>query len=147
MLPWHSISIFTTIAWIIMFSGAALSSAAKAAEGETPAYPWDLKQSAPTAYQSYLKILPPSSKNINWVGRLRGTGQAIETISLDGKRYLSGFICKPHACDLNHIAFLIEVDGSRAIALLKSTETKGRVVELGNPSASEVKYLREQMVN
>lgn len=42
------------------------------------------------------------------------------------------------------LTFLIEVDGSRAVAMVKATETSGRIVELGNATTAERQFMAKE---
>ena len=109
-----------------------------------PDYPWDLRRKMPKAYRSYLKILPMDLKRTAWAGHLDGTGSPVEAVILAGKRYYSGSICKPHDCADNVVLFLVEADGSRAVALARFGRTGGKNLELGNPTPGEREYLLQQ---
>jgi hypothetical protein len=127
------------------FSG--LSGSAIATPLDMPSYPWDMRRTTPKAYRAYLKMLTPELKRTDWAGRLNGTGTPVELIRIDGRRYLSGLVCKPHECADSFIVFLVAVDGSRAVALVRSDETRGEIVELGTPAVSERQHLDQQLSN
>ncbi len=109
-----------------------------------PHYPWDLRKKMPVHYQAYLNILPARLKRTAWFGRFDGTGMPVERVAVDGKVYFAGGICKPHECADNYLTFLIEVDGSRAVAMVKATETGGQMMELGNPTTAEQQFMAKE---
>jgi len=117
---------------------------AQAASPGLPAYPWDLRKKMPVHYQAYLKILPTRLKRTAWFGRFDGTGMPVERVTVDGKAYFTGGICKPHDCADNYLTFLIEVDGTRAVAMVKAAETVGRIVELGDPTTAERQFMAQE---
>ena len=95
-------------------------------------------------YQAYLKILPARLKRTAWFGRFDGTGMPVEQVTVDSKVYFAGAICRPHECAANYLTFLIEANGSRAVAMVKAKETGGRIVELGNPTMVERQFLAKE---
>jgi len=116
----------------------------QAASPDVPDYPWDLRKKMPVHYQAYLKILPARLKRTAWFGRFDGTGMPVEQVAVDGKVYFAGGICKPHECADNYLTFLVEVDGSRAVAMVKAMETGGQIVDLGNPTAAERQFMAKE---
>jgi hypothetical protein len=130
---------------MVLFAGT--SGNAVATSDEMPDYPWDLRKKMPNAYRSYLKILPQSLRSLGWAGRFDGTGSPVERVIVEGRPYWVSSICKPHDCADNFVAFLVEADGSRAVALVKSRETRGKIIELGKPSISEREYLQQQFAD
>ena len=113
----------------------------QAASPGIPDYPWDLRKKMPFHYRAYLKILPPRLKRTAWFGRFDGTGMPVERVAVDSRVYFAGGICKPHECADNYLTFLVEVGGSRAVAMVKATETGGQIVELGNPTTAEPQFM------
>jgi hypothetical protein len=95
----------------------------------------------PVHYQAYLKILPVRLKRTAWFGRFDGTGMPVERVAVDSKVYFAGGICKPHDCADNYLTFLVATDGSRAVAMVKATETGGQIVELGGPTKAERQFM------
>ena len=116
----------------------------QAASPGLPAYPWDLRKKMPVHYQAYLKILPAGLKRTAWFGRFDGTGMPVKRVTVDGKAYFAGGICKPHDCADNYLTFLITADGLRAVAMVKAAETVGRIVELGNPMTAEREFMAKE---
>jgi hypothetical protein len=106
-----------------------------------PDYLWDLRKTMPVHYQAYLKILPVRLKRTAWFSRFDGTGMPVERVTVDSTVYFAGGICKPHECADNYLTFLIEADGSRAVAMVKATETGGQIIELGNPTTAERQFM------
>jgi Inhibitor of vertebrate lysozyme (Ivy) len=116
----------------------------QAASPGLPDYPWDLRKTMPIHYQAYLKILPARLKRTAWFGRFDGTGMPVEQVTVDSKVYFAGGICKSHECAANYLTFLIEANGSRAVAMVKARETGGQIVELGNPTMAERQFMAKE---
>ena len=127
----------------LLIAGSLLSVglSVQAASPGLPDYPWDLRRNMPAHYQTYLKILPARLKLTAWFGRFDGTGMPVERVTVGSKVYFAGGICKPHECADNYLTFLIEADGSRAVAMVKATETGGQIIELGNPTTAERQFM------
>ncbi len=116
----------------------------QAASPGMPDYPWDLRKKMPIHYRAYQKILPTRLKRTAWLGLFDGTGMPVERVTIDNKVYFAGGICKPHECADNYLTFLVEVDGSRAVAMVKAMETGGQIVELGNPTPVERQFMAKE---
>ena len=95
-------------------------------------YPWQLP---PAALASMQRILPRTYKDVEWIYQLKGVGSEVLNVTIAGKPYWSGAVCKPHDCADNRLAFLAAADGSRAVAGLmlqaKNMQT------FGSPTAAE----------
>ena len=116
----------------------------QAASPGLPDYPWDLRKRMPVYYQAYVKILPAQLKRTAWFGRFYGTGMPVERVTVDTKVYFAGGVCKPHQCADNYLTFLVEANGSRAVAMVKARETGGQIVELGNPTTAERQFMAKE---
>jgi hypothetical protein len=116
----------------------------QAASPGLPDYPWDLRKRMPVHYQAYLNILPARLKRTAWFGRFDGTGMPVERVTVDTKVYFAGGVCKPHQCADNYLTFLVEANGSRAVAMVKARETGGQIVELGNPTTAERQFMAKE---
>jgi len=136
----HALGVGLLVAGALLCTGTS----SQAASPGLPDYPWDLRKTRPVHYQAYLKILPARLKRTAWLGRFDGTGMPVEQVTVDRKAYFAGGICKPHECAANYLTFLIEADGSRAVALVKARETGGRIVELGNPVPTERQFMAKE---
>jgi hypothetical protein len=133
----HVIGVGLLVAGLLLGPGISV----QAASPGLPDYPWDLHRKMPVHYQAYLKILPVRLKRTAWFGRFDGTGMPVERVTVDSKVYVAGGICKPHDCADNYLTFLIEAGGSRAVAMVKATETGGQIIELGNPTTAERQFM------
>ena len=136
----HAIGVGLLVAGSLLCTGISV----QAASPGMPDYPWDLRKKMPVHYRAYLKILPARLKRTAWFGRFDGTGMPVERVAVDSKVYFTGGICKPHDCADNYLTFLIEADGSRAVAMVKARETGGQIVELGNPTTAERQFMAKE---
>ncbi len=136
----HALGVGVLVAGSLLCAGIPV----QAASPGMPDYPWDLRKKMPVHYQAYLKILPARLKRTAWFGRFDGTGMPIERVTVDGRVYFAGGMCKPHECGDNFLTFMIEADGSRAVAMVKARETNGQIVELGNPTTAERRFMAKE---
>ncbi|PVE21841.1 hypothetical protein DC522_24310 [Microvirga sp. KLBC 81] len=136
----HALGVGLLVAGSFLCAGISV----QAASPGMPDYPWDLRQKMPVHYRAYLKILPARLKRTAWFGRFDGTGMPVERVAVDSKVYFAGGICKPHECADNYLTFLVEADGSRAVAMVKATETGGQIVELGHPTTAERQFMAKE---
>jgi hypothetical protein len=136
----HVIGVGLLVAGLLLGPGISV----QAASLGIPHYPWDLRKKMPVHYRAYLKILPARLKRTAWFGRFDGTGMPVERVTVGSKVYFTGGICKPHECADNYLTFLVEVDGSRAVAMVKATETGSQIVELGNPTLVERQFMAKE---
>jgi len=132
---------------LALFSFLNFISPVFAASPGASEYPWDFRKNSPKYFQTYLKLLPMQLKKTPWFGRFDGTGTPVERVSVNGKAYLAGGICKPHQCGDNNLTFLIEADGSRAVAMVRAVETGGQIVALGNPTVGERQFMAKEFQN
>jgi hypothetical protein len=79
-------------------------------------YPWDLVEAFPQIATAWHTILPPFLSSEDWAGDLKGVGSPIKIVSINGRNYYLGSICKPHDCWANYAAFLIATNGRSAVA-------------------------------
>ncbi|AOX17154.1 Ivy family c-type lysozyme inhibitor [Kozakia baliensis] len=78
----------------------------------------------------------------SWVETARATSTPVTTISIDGKSYYLGHMCKPHDCSDEQLEVILEKNGSKAWGLLSvQSGTKLRQLMLGEPPASIARKL------
>lgn len=111
-------------------------------------YPTALAQTHPAALVAFQKIIPTRFNKVVWIYQLIGASSPMIPLTIQGRQYLSGSVCKPHDCVGNVVAFVIAADGSRAVASLMLENTTQM---LGNPNEGEVailnRYINNQVVN
>jgi Inhibitor of vertebrate lysozyme (Ivy) len=83
-------------------------------------------------------------KSVEWIYDLQGVASPFQTIEWKGKTYRGGSVCKPHDCGDNMFVFLVALDGSRAIATLKSDTIPGmQSVTLGPFQAGDLERIQQ----
>lgn len=66
----------------------------------------------PAAELAWQRIIPARYRSTAWIFRLHGNTSEVSIVSLDGKAFALGGVCKPHDCYDNSGAFLIALDNS-----------------------------------
>lgn len=121
--------------YVLVLSVLGLATPALAADFPVTAQFAAQPQFAP-AYHA-MSTLPP------WVSELKATSVPVEKISIDGKPYLLGHLCKPHDCAAYQLEVLFTPDGHTAWGFL-SVISHGALYQmpLGEPSAAVLAALR-----
>ena len=106
----------------------------------------DIRKSHPHALAAYREIVPLRFGRVPWIASLLGVGGPVQAVAGVGGRRFLGSICQPHDCADNKVAYLLNADGSRAVALVRSRRrTHGRELALGSPDAGEMALLRRAL--
>ncbi|MBK9082864.1 MAG: hypothetical protein IPL88_12690 [Rhizobiales bacterium] len=108
-------------------------------------YPFDLPKKHPAAAAAWRKIVPKAYARVGWVAKFQGVGTPMDAVSLDGKPFLAGNICKAHDCGGNFVAILVALDGSRAYGLLRSEALKAVDAPFGAPGPKEIAILKARL--
>jgi hypothetical protein len=125
---------------------AAAGVACVGALAADPLYGFDIPKRLPKAYAAYSKVVPPAYARIGWVRNLDGTGAPVDHVDVAGVPSVLFWMCEPHNCGGNELTVLLAKDGSRAAALLFSTDhTGGKPVYFGKPGPTEQDMLRKAM--
>ncbi|MCA9802461.1 MAG: hypothetical protein KC777_10875 [Cyanobacteria bacterium HKST-UBA02] len=115
------------------------------ARAEEP-YPFDMKKKYPKAFAAYQKMVPVKYHKVAWIYSLDATAGPMSTAQSGGKKCLTGSVCQPHDCGGNQFAFVVAVDGSSAVGLLRSDNlTKGKEEIFGKPDAAQLGLLKKQI--
>ena len=122
---------------------AALAAAPPALAADI--YPFDLPKKHPAAAAAWRKIVPKPYAHVGWVAKFAGVGTPMDAVTLDGKAFLAGNICKPHDCGGNFVAILVAVDGSRAYGMLRSEALKAVDAPFGAPGPKEIAILKARL--
>ena len=99
---------------------AALALAASPGQAQTrerwagASHPEQLLQRSAQARRVWHAAVPAELRRQAWLYGLHGTAGQIAVVPIAGRRYLTGFVCKPHDCGPNSAAWLISLDHSRA---------------------------------
>ena len=109
-------------------------------------YPHDLQNTNPAAVKALHQIIPPRLRSVPWIYDLNGVAGPLKTVTVAGKPYIGGLVCKPHDCGDNKFAFLAASDGSRAVAALKSQElSAGELQTFGAPAIHDTLFLTQEL--
>ncbi|WP_110951292.1 Ivy family c-type lysozyme inhibitor [Pseudomonas bohemica] len=74
----------------------------------------------------------------DWVAKARGTATPVEKVSVDGKDFTVGHMCKPHDCADNQLIVVFSGDGKKSWGLIatRKAEAKGfNKYLLGDPDS------------
>ncbi|MBK3660379.1 hypothetical protein JJE66_03815 [Bradyrhizobium diazoefficiens] len=120
------------------------SSSTPSTPANLPDFAYQLPEKYPGDMAVLRSIIPDGLKSVEWVYDLKGVASALKTIEWNGKTYRGGSVCKPHDCGANMFVFLIALDGSRAIATLKSDTIPGvQSVTLGPFQSGEFARIQQ----
>ena len=128
---------------------AALTLCVLGAFGGTPAlaeeYSFDLRKNHPVALAAWVKQVPSTYRTSDWVYRLDGTTSPMEEVTMQGRVFYYGSVCKPHDCGGNNVVFLIADDGSAAYGLLASETLGVKARIFGAPDAEARQLLGDKL--
>ncbi|WP_097304047.1 Ivy family c-type lysozyme inhibitor [Pseudomonas chlororaphis] len=113
----------------VLLAALPLSLMASAASAEQ--YLFEIADKAPYK-QAYAEMLAFPS----WVSEAKGTATPIENVSVDGKSFTMGKMCKPHDCLDNQLFVVFSADGKKSWGLLVTRAEDGKAFNkqfLGNP--------------
>ena len=71
-----------------------------------------------------------------WVSKAQGTASPVERVSVEGKSFTVGHMCKPHDCADNQLSVVFNADGTKSWGLLATRSADGKAFNkqvLGNP--------------
>jgi len=109
-------------------------------------YPFEMKKKFPKAFAAYQKMVPDRYRKVKWIYSLEATAGPMATVQCGGKKCLTGSVCQPHDCGGNEFAYLVAVDGSNAVGLLRSANlTNGKDVLFGKPDTAQLELLKKQL--
>ena len=102
-------------------------------------YVFELASRNPSVMQAWHRIMPERFES-SWAYNFEGPSIPMQAVSLSGKTYFVGWMCKPHDCPNYEIAFLIAADGSQAFARVGIwAGEEGN--EFGSPTAEEAELM------
>lgn len=131
-----------SIALVAVIVIASIFSSARAAD----LYPFEMKKKYPRAFAAYQKMVPARFHKVAWIYSLEATAGPMEIVQCGGKQCLAGWLCQPHNCGGNELAYLVAVDGTNAVGLLRSNNlTKGKDVLFGKPDTAQLELLKKQL--
>ena len=89
--------------------------------------------------------MPPDLRRQAWLFGLHGTAGEISAVSIGGRRYLTGNVCKPHDCGPHMAAWLLALDNSRAAGAIDLNPDRRHGPRhfrlFGSPTAAEQQQL------
>jgi len=97
---------------------------------------------------SWHEVVPLRFRRVSWIYDLFGNSSQTKIVAENGRVYALGSVCKPHDCNDNEAAFLIEPGGGHAagaILLLKNNKLV-MVSYFGNATPLEHEWLRELLI-
>jgi hypothetical protein len=103
-------------------------------------HPEDVLAGSPPMRQIWHDAVPPAMQGEAWLYDLHGTAGPLGVIPINGRRYLTGLVCKPHDCGPHNAAFLIALDNSRAAGAFDITPSGRRPRHasfFGSPTPAE----------
>jgi hypothetical protein len=123
---------FTRLSVLGLF-GVLVCASAFAADGD---YLFDTLKKP--AYRKAWNVMLAREKHIPaWLTAFsktyNGVATPVETVTVGGNSYLSGYVCQPHACDGNALAVLFSENAGSATAVLLQD---GKPRYLGAPDAA-----------
>ena len=74
----------------------------------------------------------------SWVSKAQGTASPVERVSVEGKSFTVGHMCKPHDCADNQLSVVFNADGTKSWGLLATRSADGEAFNkqlLGNPDS------------
>lgn len=103
-------------------------------------HPEQILAASPQARGVWHAAVPPAMRRQAWLYGLHGTAGEMGIVPIDGRRYLTGLICKPHDCGPHNAAYLIALDNSRAVGALDLNPSRRgprRELFFGRPTPAE----------
>jgi len=105
--------------------------------------PEDLWRQRPATFAAWKHVVPKTYRHQQWIVRLFGvTAASVDTVTIQGKRFYYGQVCKAHDCGGNTVTYLIARDGTAAFGLLCSQSLHVRHQFFGKPDDETRRYLR-----
>ena len=90
-------------------------------------YPFDVAKKYPARLRAWQTLVPSDFRREPWIFRLDGAAGPMDTVSVHGRVFLYGSVCKPHDCAGNFVAFLLAKDGGEAFGELSSDTLGARI--------------------
>ena len=132
------------------FAGA-LALAASPGETQTrerwtaASHPEQILAGSAQARRVWHAAVPADLRRQAWLYGLHGTAGEVSAVTIGGRRYLTGNVCKPHDCGPHNAAWLIALDHSRAAGVLDLNPDRSHGPRhfrfFGQPTAAEQEQL------
>jgi hypothetical protein len=114
---------------------------------EAARHPQDVLARFPPPRLAWRAVVPGIYRHQAWVYDLAGTASAMRFVN-SGRPFVSGSVCRPHDCGDHALAYLIAIDGSRAVGAMLLPKTEDRVrheLYFGAPSPQERSLLATEL--
>lgn len=128
-----------TVNHFAVLAGASLLLIASAASAEQYLPEIISKDPYKNAYAKMLSF--PS-----WVSKAQGTATPVERVSVGGKTFIVGHMCKPHDCANNQLSVVFSEHGHKSWGLLATRSADGETFTkqlLGDPDSSVKELLNK----
>jgi hypothetical protein len=109
--------------------------------------PQDVLARFPPPRLAWRAVVPSTYRHQAWVYDLAGTASAMRYVNA-GRPFVSGSVCPPHDCGDHVLAYLIAIDGSRAVGAMllpKTADGTRRELYFGTPSPQERSLLATEL--
>ena len=101
----------------------------------------------PREARAWQAVVPAQYRRTRWIYRLEGNSSPPRILQSGGRSSVLGTVCKPHDCYANVGAYLIALDGRRAVGgLLFNRAGRSQELYFGNPSPNERVLLRSVLM-
>jgi hypothetical protein len=127
------------LAWALLLTPSAPLLAQSRHDWEGASYPQYVLARFPPPRLAWRAVVPGSYRHQAWVYNLAGTASAMRFVNA-GRPFVSGSVCRPHDCGDHALAYLIAIDGSRAVGAMLLPKTADGVrheLYFGAPSPQE----------
>ena len=108
-------------------------------------HPEQVLEASRQARRVWHAVVPREMRRQSWLYGLHGTAGEINVVAVDGRRYLTGNVCKPHDCGPHSAAWLIALDHSRAAGAIDLNPDRRHGPRhfrvFGSPTAAEQEQL------
>jgi inhibitor of lysozyme (Ivy) len=104
-------------------------------------YIFTIIKKRPAILKRWSGIVPPRYADDRWIKYLDGTTGPVDRVIVTGKRFVLGYVCWPHNCGGNSVAFLLAADGSDAYGMLRSADLNATDEIFGSPDENKRKML------
>lgn len=144
-MPGFSQAVITAACAAALALGASPGSAQVRERWTGASHPEQVLAASAPARRAWHAVVPPELRRQAWLYGLHGTAGEISVVRIDGRRYLTGNVCKPHECGANNAAWLLALDHSRAAGAIDLNPDRSHGPRhfrvFGSPTAAEQEQL------
>jgi len=135
------------LACALLLPASAPTVAQSRHDWEAARHPQDVLARFPPPRLAWRAVVPRAYRHQAWVHDLAGTASAMRFVNA-GRPFVSGSVCRPHDCGDHALAYLIAIDGSRAVGAMllpKTADGARRELYFGAPSPQERALLATEL--